>query len=261
MKEFLHTCLVSSFMLLGLWSKAQTAGSMTFNFTQQVTGQTKNVLAVWIEDASGNFVKTKMRFWGNGTDDHLPTWVSKSAQNVTDATTGATRTSSTNPSAFGSKTVTWNGTNASGVLAPDGTYTIFVESAWQGNLAANQHNTIVSYTFTKSATSTIETPASSTYFSSLSIQWTPEGTGIDPLETFDNMNLYPNPAQDFFTVSVPENKKFEYVIYNQLGQEVTVGLVKSGQQTIDIKNLEYGVYFVILKQDYQTVFKHKLLKQ
>ncbi len=76
-----------------------------------------------------------------------------------------------------------------------------------------------------------------------------------------NMNLYPNPAHDFFTVSVPENKKFEYVIYNKLGQEVTVGLVKSGQQTIDIKNLEYGVYFVILKQDYQTVFKHKLLKQ
>ena len=52
---------------------------------------------------------TKKCFWGSNTTNHLPSWVSKSSQNLTDATTGATRNASTSLSDFGSKSITWGG--------------------------------------------------------------------------------------------------------------------------------------------------------
>ncbi|NBX28636.1 MAG: hypothetical protein EBR55_10435 [Chitinophagia bacterium] len=59
---------------------AQTQGTLTWSFTPTShTGfaGTRNVLAVWIETSTGTFVKTKMRYVGGGTDDHLPTWAAK----------------------------------------------------------------------------------------------------------------------------------------------------------------------------------------
>ena len=49
-------------------AKAQTAGTLTFSFNQpQPTSPApnagiKSILAVWIENNAGTFVKTKMRF-------------------------------------------------------------------------------------------------------------------------------------------------------------------------------------------------------
>ena len=90
------------------------------------------VLAVWIETSTGTFVKTKLRYVGGGTDDHLATWgkaagcvnttavTATTGCNVTDATTGATQTT------FPSRTVTWDGKNtngtANGTTVADGTY-------------------------------------------------------------------------------------------------------------------------------------------
>lgn len=55
-------------------SNAQTARTMSITFTQTAacSNAIKNVLAIWIEDANGTFVKTRARYWGNGTNYHLP---------------------------------------------------------------------------------------------------------------------------------------------------------------------------------------------
>ncbi len=153
---------------------AQTAGTLTFTYNQpQPTNPTlnqgvKNVYAVWIESSAGTFIKTKCRYTSGSTDDHLPTWSSKcgcanttiatgSACNITDATTGATRTASTTPTAFGAKSISWDGKNVvgatNGTTVADGTYKVWVESSWNDG-ANNIHNEINSFAFSKSTVAT-----------------------------------------------------------------------------------------------------------
>ena len=73
MKNFFMLSLAIGFVLISTINvKAQTAGTLTFTYTQTApsASATKNVMAVWIEDNSGTFVKTKMRYWSNSTNDH-----------------------------------------------------------------------------------------------------------------------------------------------------------------------------------------------
>ena len=157
--------------------QAQTAGRLTFTYTQAVSPSTasQNVMAIWIESSTGSFIKTKMRYWGSGTNDHLPSWVAKSAQNVTDATTGATRSASTAPSAFGAKAISWNGTNASTALVADGIYNVWIESAIANpQPSSGQHTFITSFSFTKGPTLDHSTPTSSlANFTGVTLDWIP----------------------------------------------------------------------------------------
>ena len=92
-------CLVSLISSVN----AQTPGTLNFTFTPTSHSGyqgTKNVLAVWIQSSTGAFVKTKLRYAGNSTKDHLPTWAVNAGGsstnclssncNVVGATTGAT---------------------------------------------------------------------------------------------------------------------------------------------------------------------------
>ena len=179
MKRKFLSLFLFAMLVVGISTKvkSQTAGTLTFTYTQAAptTQATMNVLAVWIQDsATASFIKTKMRYWGNGTSDHLPTWKAKSASNVVDASTGATLKSSTTPTAFGSKTITWNGTNAAGTLVADGVYKILIESSYcNPQPAGGTHWLITNFNFKKSSTAQHLTPTGPTNFSAITIDWVP----------------------------------------------------------------------------------------
>ena len=178
MKRTFVTLFLCAMLMIGLSTKvkSQTAGTLTFTFTQSAptTQATKNVMAVWIEDGSGVFVKTKMRYWSSGTSDHLPSWKTNSAQSVVDAATGATRTASTSPTAFGAKTITWDGTNVSAAVVADGTYNIYIESSYcNPEPSSNQHWVITNFAFTKGPTAVHLTPTGPTNFSNITLDWVP----------------------------------------------------------------------------------------
>ncbi|MEI7501974.1 MAG: DUF2271 domain-containing protein, partial [Paludibacter sp.] len=81
----------------------------------------RNIVAIWIQDSSGKFVKTMMILAANRKAD-LTNWVTSTpVGNSVDATTGATQSS------HGTRTCTWNATNASKALVADGTYTVKME--------------------------------------------------------------------------------------------------------------------------------------
>lgn len=81
-----------------------------------------HVLAVWISNPSGGFVKT-LNEYGKGRASNLAVWRSASAANTVDAVTGATLKS------HGLVSADWNCTNASGARVPDGAYQLHVEFA------------------------------------------------------------------------------------------------------------------------------------
>ncbi len=133
MKKFTFLFAICSLFFIGTKTYCQTAG--TLNFTATIPAQSssygnKHFVAIWIENNTGTFIKTKNRFGSSGnSNSHLCQWKAKSASNITDATTGATL----NSYASAVTMATWNGTNVAGTLVADGTYKVWIETSWDDN--------------------------------------------------------------------------------------------------------------------------------
>ncbi|TBX69207.1 T9SS type A sorting domain-containing protein [Flavobacterium silvisoli] len=250
---------------------AQTAGTLTFTYNQpQPTSPSlnqgvKNVYAVWIENAAGTFIKTKCRYTSTSTDDHLPTWASKSgcanttiatgsACNVTDASTGATRTTSTTPTAFGTKTITWDGKNVvgttNGTTVVDGTYKIWVESSWNDG-ANNIHNELIGFTFTKGPTEQTLTPAGDTYINTVTLHWLPDSMGVQE-NSSPVVSIYPVPSTGIFNIDM-KNEVKNIRVYDLLGktvysEEVNPNAIANTIQ-VNLSNLTDGTYIISLQND------------
>jgi len=245
---------IACVMLMSNFNRAiaQTNGTLTFTFTQSVpagTTATKNVMAVWIENNAGTFVKTRMRYWGSGTNDHLPSWVTNSAQNVApDALTGATLQASTTPTAFGAKTITWDGKGATGTLMPDGVYKVMIESSYCNPQPANgAHWLLTSFTFTKGPAVEHLTPTGDANFSAITSDWVPTFTGVQTNETKNNISVYPNPTNGIVNINIKNSLKGTIKVENITGETVfeeKVDINGSKVESIDLSKLANGNYFV-----------------
>jgi len=76
--------------------------------------------------------------------------------------------------------------------------------------------------------------------------------GIDNLSNGKsyNINLYPNPANNFITIStenIDENLVFE--VYDVVGKSITKGVISKyySSQTLPTANFDAGLYFIIFK--------------
>jgi hypothetical protein len=143
----------------------KTNGNLSVSIvTGTATGKyaPRNVVAVWIEDNSGIFIKTLL-VNAQKRMKYLTNWLSSTSDgNTVDAITGATSAT------YGTLTCTWNGTDASGTLLNDGTYRLCVELA-DDNYSEN----FAYFTFTKGTSVDIQTPANKPGFSDIYIKWTP----------------------------------------------------------------------------------------
>ena len=96
---------------------ASTPGTLNVTVTTSATtGGTyipRNVEAIWIQNSSGQFVKSLL-VYAAARIGELTNWNTSSAGNKVDAITGATQIS------HGVRTCSWNGTNVSGVVVADG---------------------------------------------------------------------------------------------------------------------------------------------
>jgi hypothetical protein len=126
MKKSILTSVI--ILLTVSWINAQTDGVLNVTATTSSAGGNyapKNIVAIWIEDDQGNFVKTLLAYAQN-RKTHLNTWEASTTAagspfNTVDAITGATKTS------HGTRTCSWNATDINGAIMPDGTYKVWFE--------------------------------------------------------------------------------------------------------------------------------------
>ena len=111
----------------------------------------RNIVAVWVADANGAFVKTLGR-WAATRIDHLVAWRLASPNDM-DAVSGATRAAHT-----ARLSVTWDMKNKAGQAMPDGTYTIRMELA-DSNASQATQNRQGTFTFTKNGTAATQNVA------------------------------------------------------------------------------------------------------
>ena len=284
MKKILLSIIVLMIASFGQRSSAQnTDGTLTVTFNETAGSYTSNVYAIWIENAAGTFIKTKNRYVSSGTNDHLPTWMSKSSGgvattatssscNVTDALTGSTRKSTTTPTGMGAKSITWDGKNVSGTsngtTVADGIYKVWVESSWNPNTANNSHGTIISWSFTKGAVVDHQTPANVTQntatFSNIVLEWVPTGmVSIDQPTVKEEPQLYayPNPSQGEFNLSFYKVNSLRVV--NQMGAVVIDEKIDptTVHTTIDLSNYANGIYYITVANETGTASKKVILEK
>jgi len=233
--------------LFGSYISAQTNGTLSISVATGSTGGNyapRNILAIWIEDSSGKFVKTLLAY-ADKRKTHLNTWeaattAAGSVYNSVDAITGATQSS------HATRTCIWNGTNYSKTLVPDGDYKLRMELTDK-----NGTGNTASFTFTKSANSQKLTPAEVLpSFKTVSLNWESTITAIDPDMTQSNtIVVYPNPGSGQFTV-LGENI-ISLKVMNLSGKVVCT----SPTPTFNLSSQPKGIYFVSVKTARETFVK------
>ena len=193
MKRFV---LIIFIAISGIQLLAQTSGNLNVSVTTSSAGGNyapRNIVAIWIEDASGNFVKTLLAN-AEKRITHLNTWETATNKkgvmyNRVDAVTGATLNS------HGPRNCTWNGTDYNKNLVVDGIYYVCMELTDK-----NATGNFSKFAFTKGENSTV-TPANVASFSSLSIKWVASGiTAVQQTTLTSDIQIFPNPTKNVFHV-------------------------------------------------------------
>jgi hypothetical protein len=239
---------------------AQTSGTFSFSVTTTSTGgySPNHLLAIWIENGSASFVKTKIMYASVDNLDHMDTWVTRSGENVVDAVSGSTLSS------HGTISFLWNGTDVSGALVQDGQYSTWLEMAWASSLTTGK--TVNSFPFTKGASAFHYAPANTANFLSISLDWTPSvPTSIKGEMENQDIIVYPNPSNGLLNISFKHFEKECLIrVISEAGlisyiEKVTD--VQAGTKSIDLTRLPYGTYYCTLHfPDRDLVFRVILVK-
>ena len=243
--------LIIFIAITGIQISAQTSGKLNVSVTTSSAGGNyapRNIVAIWVEDNSGNFVKTLLAY-ADKRIQHLNTWetvtnLNGTMYNRTDAVTGATQSN------HGKRSCTWDGTDYNTNPVADGKYFVCMELT-DKNATGNYSK----FEFTKGAVNTV-TPANVTGFSSISLVWEPSVT-VDALDVVlnDDIQIFPNPTKNIFHIRGDNITEIE--ILNMSGSLI----FKNNSTTrIDMSNYKNGIYLVRIKDGNRTIVK-KLVKE
>lgn len=225
---------------------ASTPGTLNVTVTTSATTGAqyvpRNVLAIWVQNSSGGFVKTLL-VYAAARISELTNWNLISGGNKVDAITGATQTS------HGVRTCTWNGTDINGVVVADGTYTLKMELTDK-----NSTGNVGTFTFVKGPAAQTVNPANVPSFSTITIKWTPSvNAGINDVKMSELYQIYPNPTSSSIYVAGLDINEIE--IFNIAGKS----LIKTNLQNVNLSSLPKGVYMIKINSENGSVMK-KLVK-
>lgn len=267
----------SLFVTLGLFflSGFQTAkaditstdGTVTFTVLTVSNGATyspKNVLAIWVKDAQGNFVISR-KVMAAARKQHLVKWNASSGNNSVGAITGATLPNHT------THTISWDCRDLSGNVVPDGTYEIWVEYTSRNSNSGGAAGPSTMVSFTKGLDVVSMNVPDETYFKNMVLNYSPLNVGIDEnIKQTLNFETFPNPFNDRLNVSfdLPQQQFVNISVYEMGGRRVAELVNEDLPQgnntfywdgTLDNgKKLNTGVYF--LRVVYQgKLFMHKVI--
>lgn len=224
------------FLSLALPMSSQTQGDLTVEVNTSETGGSyapSHILAIWIEDNQGNFVKTLLAY-GSKRKTHLNTWqlstkTAGSEYNAVDAITGATKSSHSR------RTCTWNGNSFQGSIVSDGTYKLYMELTDK-----NSTGVYTSFNFTKGQSPVQLNPSNMSSFSNVSISWMPASSVIAVSKSLETL-IYPNPSAGiFFLKGVPNT-------HLQVWDLNGVLIMETQDAKIDLSFHPSGLYFITNK--------------
>ncbi len=83
-------------------------------------------------------------------------------------------------------------------------------------------------------------------------------TGLNESHIYNTIGIYPNPANDLITINHPYNTALQATIYNSLGQKVKSVSIESENTTVNISDLNKGIYYMSFTDNGKTVLTKKI---
>ena len=247
-KSIFFTLVILLFQIAAF---AQTSGELTVSVSTSKAGGNyapRNIVSIWIEDASGKFVKTLLAY-ADKRKTHLNNWQAStnaagSEYNKVDAITGATKSS------HGTRNCSWDGIDYLGSNAEDGEYFVKMELTDK-----NSTGNYSSFSFTKGLEFESQNPADKPSFSSVSIIWTPSTSSLlNAGNSNEDFYIFPNPGHGNFKIVGNEIKDIEV-------RDITGQLLhKTKSKNIDICDFENGMYLVSITNNNGEKFIRKFVK-
>lgn len=242
-----------AFALVLFWSVclfAQTEGTLTVTATTSSAGGNfapRNIVAIWIEDAQGHFVKTLLAY-AQTRKTHLNTWEASTTAagspfNTVDAITGATRTS------HSERTCTWNGKDMNGNLVPDGIYKVRMELTDK-----NSTGNFSSFNMTKGTNPESLTPANVPSFASISINWVPLQTSVEDRSAESDFIIFPNPSTGIFNI---KGKDIKEILILDAGGAV---IGRASSPSVYLGDQPDGIYYLRISTGKETLSR-KIIKK
>lgn len=182
---------------LVLNSFGQSTGELKVSVATSGTGgeyAPRNIMAVWVEDSSGNFVKTLIAY-ADKRKNYLTNWKNSTTKagiqyNVVDAITSATKNS------HDTRTCTWNGTDYSKKAVADGSYKLCMELTDK-----NGTGNYSSFVIAKGSKLDSVSPANAKSFSNINLVWTPAIKASNTeIASVSDFVLFPNPTKEWSQV-------------------------------------------------------------
>ncbi len=90
------------------------------------------------------------------------------------------------------------------------------------------------------------------------------GTKTDVSIQPDKIKIYPNPAKDSLTIELDSSLPKEgitYTLTNLQHQTQQSGQLQNGEEIITLDSLSQGIYILLIKQNRETVFQEKIIKE
>lgn len=223
-----------------------TVTSGTLTVTATVAYSSPYYYAVWIKNSGGTYVRTLMMYGQNSSYyKDMVHWNSESATDKTNATTGATRSSSSTYAA------TWDGKDKTKTTTlDDGTYTVSIEMSSE---SYGTNSKYITTTFTKGTSAQTVTPTAVSPVSGISIKWVPSGTGVNDVHLESQYQVYPNPTRSTVFVNGPDVRSV--TIYNLAGKQ----LLKAVVPNLNLNKLPAGTYLAEIVTGHGTLTK-KIVK-
>jgi len=229
---------------------SQTQGSLDVSVTTSSAGGNyapRNILAIWIENENGTFVKTLMAYAAT-YKTHLNNWEASTTAagspfNVVDAISGPSLTN------HGTRQCTWNAKNFLGNLMPDGNYKLCFELT-DKNATGNYSF----FPFTKDSNQITLTPPNVPSFSAINIKWNPQTTSIENQNSISAIKVFPNPTSDFVNVQV--NNLISLQLFDLAGNNISI----SNAEILDLRKLASGIYLLKIETKENTFYR-KIIKK
>ena len=242
MRKITFVCILLFSAMIAI---SQTPGQLKVTVTTLAYGGSfspYNVLAIWVQNKTGVFIQTLLAD-ASKEKAYLSNWknvttAAASAYNIVNASTGATLGS------HGTYNCVWNGTNLTGTVLGDDTYTVAME------MSEGSATKFAIFQIKKANTVQTVTPTAMPGFTNITLKWTPAY-----LATLDNPDadklyqVYPNPAVS--SVFVSGNDMTEVHISTLSGKV----LLTSKEQTVNISTLPKGWYLAIIYAKEGTVVR------